>query len=118
MKKVKVLWVLFLLAFIGCSAAQVIEQHPVKGSHYVARVTFNDALENYLIQRSTLTDEERMDIEIFFYEGSTALDLWGEAVDLKDATVADKQAAYNRIKMEIFRLLFRYGIFELEGGTQ
>jgi len=103
----------------GCAAHQIVKQYPVKGSYYVSRTTFNDALESYLDSRYTLSEEDRLKIEPIFHEGKTALDLWGGAIKADDGTIVDKQDAYYKIKDELFRLLFQYGILTLspvEGG--
>jgi len=108
---------IFFLAWLllsGCAGLHQVKQHPVKGSYYVARATFNDALESYLAQRPAVTEEERQEIEPVFFEGKRALDLWGTAIKAGDSDdITEKARAYDLIKTELFRALIRYGVIDI-----
>ena len=105
---------LCLVVLAGCGVSQQIKDNPVKGSFYVSLATFNDALESYLNTRPMLTSREVADIEPVFHEASIALDLWGAAVKAGDADAYEQELAYKKIKAELFRMLFRYGVLEIK----
>lgn len=98
----------------GCAAFQISKDNPVKGPYYVARATFNDALESYITQRPGLSEDTKLKIEPLFFEGSTALDMWGLALQSKDMNVYEKELAYKTIKTELFKALFKYGVLEVK----
>ena len=108
-----------LIAFImlamtfGCGVSKQIKENPAKGAYYVALASYNDALESYLGQKDGLASETRKEIEPVFEEAGKALDAWGAVHDLENSDAYEKQAAYNKVKSELFRLLFEYGILQL-----
>lgn len=106
---------LAFLLLAGCSAGKIMKEEPVKGSYYVAIATFNDALESYVAQRPMLSNDIKAEIEPIFYEAGQAIKVWGTAVKLDDeADAYEKELAYNKIKAELFRLLFRYEILKIK----
>ena len=107
-----------LIAFVvpatfGCGVSKQIKENPAKGAYYVALASYNDALESYLGQKDALAAETRKEIEPVFEEAGRALDAWGAVHDLENSDAYEKQAAYNKVKAELFRLLFEYGILQL-----
>ena len=99
---------------IGCGLQQKLQDEPVKGSYYIALTAFNDAVESYLAQRPILSQNVQQDVEPLIYEADKALEVWGVAVHLEDGSSVEKELAYNKVKTELFRLLFKYEILKLQ----
>lgn len=108
---------LMAILVLGLLACASIPRTP-KQAYLAARTTFNDALESYITQKAMAHPETQIEweaeIEPIFGDAQEALNIWGLAIAWEGSDVMDKQAAYDEIRLELFRLLFKFGILEIK----
>lgn len=101
-----------VLLCMGCATTGSTPQQQVTE----VRMGFNDVLQSYISNRSTVDLEPEIQSEIdgLFLEGLEALDLWDKAVDTQDGTAQEKMDLFFMIRAKVLHLLIKYGLVEVQ----
>ena len=123
-KRLAILFVIIMISGLACATTPKTP----KEIYLAARMTFNDALESYIAQKAIASPQSQIqweaEIEPMFRDAQEALDIWGLAIHSQPQlasypgmSVTEKERIYNKIKLKLFKMLFRFGILEIEGGS-